>query len=467
MCNRYFEYKYKTQYSTLIYNISWEFLRNINSTNNKIYKGVTDELNGLLIDLNNKTEKLDPDMIRKIKRLKYMYLAAYYGIQPSWMQSLWNLKNMISNLKKLNIHHTIKSVLRKFCKNLSSKNKHFKSSFLEQLVENSFNNHENNNDPLAYQHDISFRKYYLNFFLNNSKKFYKSFSFLKDDISRKFYLDIILFKILGPRRVKFLTNNQFYWDALDAEKKMRIEIQENKMSQNEYFYEYNLNYSDQNIRLQTHSFDIIHLFFLKHYHFSRDGIKIEPETGDYVLDLGACCGDAALAFATDVGEEGRVFAFDFLPNHIQLMKNNFKKNEQLEKRIKIIPYGVGGKTRNLDKTLEQKGDFINPAASISFNNTEFADVPIISIDDFMERYDVKKVDFIKMDIEGAELESLVGAQKTIMKFKPKLAISIYHKDDDFIKIPQFIKKMSSNYDLYIDHYTIGLYETVLYAIYKT
>lgn len=74
------------------------------------------------------------------------------------------------------------------------------------------------------------------------------------------------------------------------------------------------------------------------------------------------------------------------------------------------------------------------------------------------------ITFIKMDIEGAELEALKGAVETIKKYHPKLAICIYHKKEDIVKIPGFILRLNRDYKLYIRHYSDNAGETVLYAI---
>jgi len=74
------------------------------------------------------------------------------------------------------------------------------------------------------------------------------------------------------------------------------------------------------------------------------------------------------------------------------------------------------------------------------------------------------VTFIKMDIEGSELQALIGAKDTITKNKPKLAISIYHKDEDVWELPEIILKYNPNYRLYLRHYSLTDYETVLYAV---
>ena len=69
-----------------------------------------------------------------------------------------------------------------------------------------------------------------------------------------------------------------------------------------------------------------------------------------------------------------------------------------------------------------------------------------------------------MDVEGAELEALKGARNLIERDKPKLAICLYHKDDDIWEIPYYIKKLVPEYKLYIRHYSNYQCETVLYAV---
>ena len=93
-----------------------------------------------------------------------------------------------------------------------------------------------------------------------------------------------------------------------------------------------------------------------------------------------------------------------------------------------------------------------------------AKIKTISIDDFFEQYNLTKVDFIKMDIEGAELDALIGAKNTLIKCKPKLAISIYHNIIHFFEIPKFINSLKLNYKFYMDHFTTHGEETVLFAI---
>ena len=87
-------------------------------------------------------------------------------------------------------------------------------------------------------------------------------------------------------------------------------------------------------------------------------------------------------------------------------------------------------------------------------------ISVVSLDEVLLE---EPVSFIKMDIEGAEQEALKGAEKIIKKYKPKLAISIYHKPEDFIDILNYLLLLVPEYRFYIRHYSLYKYETILYA----
>ena len=72
--------------------------------------------------------------------------------------------------------------------------------------------------------------------------------------------------------------------------------------------------------------------------------------------------------------------------------------------------------------------------------------------------------YIKMDIEGSEIEALYGIKDIIKKYKPKLAICVYHKSDDLWRIPLILKRWVPEYHLYLRHYFPNQYETVCYAV---
>ena len=79
--------------------------------------------------------------------------------------------------------------------------------------------------------------------------------------------------------------------------------------------------------------------------------------------------------------------------------------------------------------------------------------------------DDQRIDFIKMDIEGAEKEALMGSKLLIMKYHPTLAICVYHKIEDMYEVWKIIESIAPGvYKFYLRQYRFGDSETVLYAI---
>ena len=87
-------------------------------------------------------------------------------------------------------------------------------------------------------------------------------------------------------------------------------------------------------------------------------------------------------------------------------------------------------------------------------------IEVISIDEALKG---KKISFIKLDVEGAEEAALLGAEQTIKQYKPRLAISIYHKEFDFVTIPLLLLQMNPQYQFAMRHYTTCPFETILYV----
>ena len=74
--------------------------------------------------------------------------------------------------------------------------------------------------------------------------------------------------------------------------------------------------------------------------------------------------------------------------------------------------------------------------------------------------------FIKMDVEGQELNALIGMSDVIKKYRPQIAISVYHKPKDFFQIPFYINSLFDEYKIYLRHYTESIYETVMFFVPK-
>ncbi|MFC0211099.1 FkbM family methyltransferase, partial [Paenibacillus chartarius] len=201
-------------------------------------------------------------------------------------------------------------------------------------------------------------------------------------------------------------------------------------------------------------------FIEKQYEYRNGAVRIGAMMNDVVIDAGGCWGDTGLFFAHEVGSGGQVYTFEFIPSNLNIMRRNIEMNPELKNRITVVEHPVW-ETSDQILYFQDKGPgsrvTTDPDAETSGKSQT------LSIDDLVQRYKINKVDFIKMDIEGAELSALKGAKQTIEEFKPKLAISIYHSISDYGTIFDYINNLNVEYEYYLDHYTIFDEETILYA----
>ena len=99
--------------------------------------------------------------------------------------------------------------------------------------------------------------------------------------------------------------------------------------------------------------------------------------------------------------------------------------------------------------------------------SKISEIGSITIEvDTLDNLVKEKVTFIKMDIEGAEELAIEGMKNHILNDYPKMAISVYHKADDFWKITEQILNIRNDYDIYMRHYTEGTDETIMFFIPK-
>lgn len=186
---------------------------------------------------------------------------------------------------------------------------------------------------------------------------------------------------------------------------------------------------------------------------------VQPEQGDNIIDGGAWYGDSSLTFHKKLS--GNCHSYAFEPdneNYIQLTNTVQKAN--ISDSVHPINKGLYNKKETLYFKKEADNDM---QFRIQLEHSEHK-VEVTSIDQFVIDKQIPSIDFIKMDIEGAEVMALKGARNTIEKDRPKLAICIYHKFDDLWQIILLVKQLNPNYTLYIGHHSQNLFETVLYAI---
>lgn len=172
------------------------------------------------------------------------------------------------------------------------------------------------------------------------------------------------------------------------------------------------------------------------------------------VDCGAYDGDSILAFCGALKDRGissykKIYAFEAdAGNACRLIQNLLEL-----KNIQVIGKGVYDQACML--YFSESGTMGSMVAD------EGSKIEATTID---ETVGDEEVTFIKMDIEGCELKGLRGAEKTIKRWKPKLAICVYHRVEDLITIPQYIQSLRPDYKLFFRNYRqIGL-DAILYAI---
>ena len=288
------------------------------------------------------------------------------------------------------------------------------------------------------------------------------YEILHNKESKELLVDLITYRLLGHKQVKLPINDNHYWKLIEIVKSLAVK---NDTIDSHFMqfvlYKFNLNKIGYNIQLYSTTLGIVIVFLLEQYAYkSANKTIVEVEKGEVILDIGACWGDTALYFANKTGEDGKVYSFEFIPDNIKIFNINIELNPSLKDRIELIQHPVSNKSG--DKIYYTNN---GPGSKIEFEpfDGQTSVATTLSIDDFVNNNNIKKIDFIKMDIEGAELLALEGAIETIKRFKPKLAIAIYHSMDDFVNIPNWINNLNLGYKLYLGHYTIHAEETVIFA----
>lgn len=176
--------------------------------------------------------------------------------------------------------------------------------------------------------------------------------------------------------------------------------------------------------------------------YGRDGNGVKA--GDVVLDCGANVG-TFVRYCLKRGAK-KIIAIEPAPENIEVLRRNFVKEIE-EGRVVVYPKGVWDK----DDFLELHTDPHNSAAdSFVIEKKDWGvveKVPLTTIDKLVPELQLDKVDFIKMDIEGAETNALQGGMETIRKFQPRMAISVYHQPDHPKRVPQLVKQALDKYQV--------------------
>lgn len=183
----------------------------------------------------------------------------------------------------------------------------------------------------------------------------------------------------------------------------------------------------------------------------------------HFVDAGAYVGDSVEKFIwANNGVFGHIYAFEpciFQFNALKKRVNRLIEEWALEATdITLIQAGLGRKDQELP--IAANRDQLQSSSFLSSNELEKTNVPVFSLDSYLNG---RPVTFIKADIEGMEMDMLSGAKNTIEKFKPFMALSIYHIPEDIYQIAEYVHSLVPEYRMAVRQHAPMLMETTLYC----
>lgn len=207
------------------------------------------------------------------------------------------------------------------------------------------------------------------------------------------------------------------------------------------------------------SFDVAPLWKLWVDEPYFNSLYVPTKYKNVMVDCGAWIGDTAqnfLDFVREEGYDGFVHAFEPEPKNYEKLLEISRETE----RIKCYKYAVGDEKKKVSFAV---GNGENSCVVSDETGGEMVDM--IAVDEILQD---ELISFIKMDLEGGEYNALLGMRNLIVKNAPYMAICVYHKIDDMIRIPQLIHSFANEtgrkYRYYLRHHSSTSSETVFYAV---
>lgn len=190
--------------------------------------------------------------------------------------------------------------------------------------------------------------------------------------------------------------------------------------------------------------------FVLPFNLAEEELKIygtgpqDVQKGDIVLDCGANVG----VFTREALANGatKVIAIEPAPENIEVLKRNFK-DEIAAGSVVVYAKGVWDKDDVLTMHIDAKNSAADTFVIDRKETTSDIKLPLTTIDKLVRELGLARVDYIKMDIEGAEPNALRGGHDTIAKWKPRISISAYHQPDHPVVIPKIIKETRPDYTM--------------------
>lgn len=188
----------------------------------------------------------------------------------------------------------------------------------------------------------------------------------------------------------------------------------------------------------------------KDQYFPKDLIRLAEN--EVFVDGGAYTGDTLLAFIRKAKSKySRCYVFEPEPGNAATL--NALAGRQNFRDVSIISKGLWSSADTL-RFAAAEGE-----TGSAISETGSASIEVDTIDNA-----APDATFIKLDVEGSELEALKGAAETIKRNRPKLAVCLYHKPGDLFEIPLYLKSLTPEYRFYLRQHQPVSCELVLYAV---
>ena len=199
-------------------------------------------------------------------------------------------------------------------------------------------------------------------------------------------------------------------------------------------------------------FDDLNKYVCESNYFIHDFLA--PQSNETFIDCGTLDGESILDFIKFSNGVQKIYGFEPDAASYSRTKSNLENNGL--NCVEMVNKGVWGSTTELGFVMKgDGGSHLSSSCTIK--------VPVTTIDETVKN---ENITFIKMDIEGAELEALRGASSTIRRCKPRLAICAYHKPEDMLELPLYIQSIVPEYGYFLRHCSFNTAGSVLYAILK-
>lgn len=181
------------------------------------------------------------------------------------------------------------------------------------------------------------------------------------------------------------------------------------------------------------------------YEYKTDEAEVGVSKGDIIVDAGAYIGDSAKLFLNKTEHTCEVYCFEPVKGNYNVLKEWIEK----EKVKNVFAYNLGlGACKRTEKIYSKEEVTVFGSFELERSETECPVINEMLIETLDDVMDSKEVDYIKMDIEGAEMSALRGASHIIETQKPQMLISAYHRIEDMWEIPEYVLSLNPAYKVF-------------------